>query len=57
MGETPIAQRLVEKTALPCLCGSLRQAEASTFFGIIYSLEIPYKCTKPEVLGSELPNF
>ncbi|WP_230966458.1 hypothetical protein, partial [Nostoc commune] len=48
MGETP-------KTALPCLCGSLRQAvplrgsklrvasrrEASTFIWIIYFLEVP----------------
>ncbi|OYD89401.1 hypothetical protein CDG76_35265 [Nostoc sp. 'Peltigera membranacea cyanobiont' 210A] len=33
MGEIPIVQRLVEKTALPCLCGLL--------IWIIYFLEIP----------------
>ncbi|MBG1259980.1 hypothetical protein [Nostoc commune] len=57
MGETPIALSVSpwEKTALPCLCGSLRQAvplrgsklrvasrrEASTFIWIIYFLEVP----------------
>ncbi|MEH2055657.1 MAG: hypothetical protein V7K97_05685 [Nostoc sp.] len=41
MGETPIALSVSpwEKTALPCLCGSLRQADAaSTFIWIIYFL-------------------